>query len=69
MVSNQGARPRDHTRFAKRTVIAPTKERDYPSGAAATYDLQENDLITKTRKIIAASKRAVRDAETVLKRR
>jgi hypothetical protein len=56
MVSNQGARPRDHTRFAKRTVIAPIRERDYPIGAAATYDLQ-------------ASKRAVRDAETVLKRR
>ena len=68
MATDQGARPRDHTRFAKRTVMAPTK-RDYPSGAAATYDLQENDLITKTRKIIAASKRAVRDAETVLKRR
>ncbi len=69
MVSNQGARPRDHTRFAKRTLIAPTKERDYPSGAAETYDLLENDLITKTRKIIAASKKAVRDAEAVLKRR
>ena len=69
MVSDQGARPRDHTRFAKRTVIAPTKERDYPSGAAAAYDRQEKDLITKTRKIIAASNRALREAEAVLKRR
>jgi hypothetical protein len=49
--------------------VALTKDRDYPSGAAAAYDTQENDLITKTRKIIAASKRAIRDAEAVLKRR
>ena len=69
MLSDQGARPRDHKRFAKRAIVALTKERDYPSGAAAAYDTQENDLITKTRKIIAASKRAVRDAEAVLKRR
>jgi hypothetical protein len=40
-----------------------------PSGAAAAYDTQENDLIKKTRKIVAESKRAVRDAEAVLKRR
>ena len=69
MASNQSARPRDHKRFAKRAIVALTKEGDYPSGAAAAYDTQENDLITKTRKIIAASKRAVRDAEAVLKRR
>jgi hypothetical protein len=69
MVSDQGTRPRDYKRFAKRAVVALTKERDYPSGAAAAYDTQENDLITKTRKIIAASKRAVRDAQAVLKRR
>jgi hypothetical protein len=69
MVTNQGARPRDHQRFAKRAVMALTKDRDYPSGAAAAYDTQENDLITKTRKIIAASNRAIRDAEAVLKRR
>ena len=69
MVSDQGARPRDHKHFAKRAIVALTKERDYPSRAAAAYDTQENDLITKTRKIIAASKRAVRDAEAVLKRR
>jgi len=49
--------------------MAPTKERGYPSGAAAGYDAQEVDLLTNTRKIIAASKRALRDAEVVLKRR
>jgi hypothetical protein len=65
MVSDQGARPRDHKTFAKRAIVALTKERDYPSGAAAAYDTQEK----KTRKIITASKRAVRDAEAVLKRR
>ena len=69
MVSDQGARPPDQKRFAKRAIMALIKERDYPSGAAAAYDRQEKDLITKTRKIIAASKRAVRDAEVVLKRR
>jgi hypothetical protein len=37
--------------------------------AAAAYDTQEEDLITKTRKIIAANNRALRDAEAVLKRR
>ena len=68
MVSDQGARPRDHKRFAKRFIVALTKERDYSSGAAAAYDAQE-DLLTNTRKIIAASKRALRDAEAVLKRR
>jgi hypothetical protein len=47
----------------------PTKERDYASGAAAAYDAQEVDLLTNTRKILAASKRAIRDAEAVLKRR
>jgi hypothetical protein len=69
MVSDQGARPRDHRRFAKRAIMALTKERDYPSGAAAAYDAQEKDLVTKTRKVIAGSKRALRDAEAVLKRR
>jgi hypothetical protein len=49
--------------------MAPTKERDYPSGAAAAYDAQEEDLLTNTRRIIAASKRAIRDAKAVLKRR
>ena len=45
------------------------KKRAYVSGAAAAYDTQEKDLITKTRKIIAASNRALREAEAILKRR
>jgi hypothetical protein len=49
--------------------MAPAEEKDYESGAAAAYDTQEKDLITKTRKIIAASKRAMREAEAILKRR
>ena len=50
-------------------AMARTKERDDVSSAAAAYDTQEQDLITKTRKIIAASNRALREAEAVLKRR
>ena len=69
MLSDQGARLQARKRFAKRAVMAPTKKRDDASGAAAAYDEQENDLLTNTRKIIAASKRALRDAEAVLKRR
>jgi hypothetical protein len=69
MLSDQGARLQARKRFAKRAAMAPTKERDYASGAAAAYDAQEKDLITKTRKMIAASNRALRDAEAVLKRR
>jgi hypothetical protein len=69
MLCDQGARVQARKRFAKRAAMAPTKERDYESKAAAAYDLQEKDLITKTRKIIAASNRALRDAEAVLKRR
>jgi hypothetical protein len=56
-------------RFAELVAMAPAKERDHESAAAAAYDAQEQDLLTKTRKIIAASKRAIRDAEAVLKRR
>jgi hypothetical protein len=69
MLSDQGARLQARKRFAKRAAIAPTKERDYASGPAAAYDAQEEDLLTNTRKIIAASNRALRDAEAVLKRR
>ena len=69
MLSDQGARLQARRRFAKRAAMAPTKERDYASAAAAAYDAQEVDLLTNTRKIIAASKRALRDAEAVLKRR
>ena len=56
-------------RFAELAATAPAKENECKSGAAAAYDMQEKDLITKTRKIIAASNRALRDAEAVLKRR
>jgi hypothetical protein len=69
MLSDQGARLQARKRFAKRAAMAPTKETDDVSGAAAAYDAQEEDLLTNTRKIIAASKRALRDAEAVLKRR
>jgi hypothetical protein len=69
MLSDQGARLQARKRSAKRAALAPTKETDYASGAAAAYDAQEVDLLTNTRKIIAASKRALRDAEAVLKRR
>jgi len=65
----QGKRRHARKRFAEVAATPPTTERDYVSGAAAAYDTQEKDLITKTRKIIAASKRALRDAEAVLKRR
>ena len=68
MLSDQGKGLQAHKRFARRAAMAPTKERDYASGAAAAYDAQEEDLLTNTRKIIAASKRALR-AEVVLKRR
>ena len=50
-------------------ALAPKKERANVIRAAAAYDAQEKDLITKTRKIIAASNRALRHAEAVLKRR
>jgi hypothetical protein len=69
MLSDQRARLQVRKHFAKRAAMVPTKERDYASGAAAAYDAQEEDLLTNTRKIIAASKRALRDAEAVLKRR
>ena len=69
MLSDQGKGLQAHKRFARRAAMAPTKERGYASEAAAGYDAQEVDLLTNTRKIIAASKRALRDAELVLKRR
>jgi hypothetical protein len=49
--------------------MPPTKERDCARSAAAAYDTQEKELISKTRKLIAASNRALREAEAVLKRR
>ena len=69
MLSDQGARLQARKRSEKHAAMAPTKERDDASGAAAAYDAQEEDLLINTRKIIAASKRALRDAEVVLKRR
>jgi hypothetical protein len=56
-------------RPAELAAVAPKKERANVSKAAAAYDTQEADLITKTKKIIAASNRALREAEAVLKRR
>ena len=69
MLSDQGKGLQARKRFAELAATAPAKQKDYESGAAAAYDKQEKDLTTKTRKIIAASKRAIRDAEAVLKRR
>jgi hypothetical protein len=69
MLSDQSKRLEARKRFAEHAAMARTKKRDYASTAAAAYDTQEKDLITNTRKIIAASNRALRDAEAVLKRR
>jgi hypothetical protein len=69
MFSAQGKRLHASKRFAELAAMAPTKEKDYASKAAAAYDTQEEALIIKTRKIIAASKRALREAEAILKRR
>ena len=68
MLSDQGKRRQALKRPAELAAMA-SKKRAYVSGAAAAYDTQEKDLITKTRKIIAASKRAMREAEAILKRR
>jgi hypothetical protein len=68
MLSDQGKRRQTLKRPAELAAMA-SKKRAYVSGAAAAYDTQEKDLITKTRKIIAASHRALREAEAILKRR
>jgi hypothetical protein len=68
MLSDQGKRRQALKRPAELAAMA-SKKRAYVSGAAAAYDTQEKDLITKTRKIIAASKRALHEAEAILKRR
>ncbi len=69
MLSDQvkGRQARKH--FAELAGATLAKEKDYEIAAAAAYDAQEADLITRTRKTIAASNRALREAETVLKRR
>jgi hypothetical protein len=69
MLSDQGKRLQTRKRPAELAAVAPKKERAFVSRAAAAYDTQEKGLLTKTRKIIAASKRALREAEAVLKRR
>ena len=69
MLFDQGKGLQARKRSAELAAMAPAKEKNHESAAAAACDTQEKDLITKTRKIIAASKRAIRDAEAVLKRR
>ena len=69
MLSDQSKGFQARKRFAEFAAMTPAKEKDCESGAAAVYDKQEKDLMTKSRKIIATSKRAIRDAEAVLKRR
>jgi hypothetical protein len=69
MLSHQGKRLQARKLSADLAAMAQTKDGDDVSTAAAAYDTQEKDLITKTRKIIAASNRALREAEAVLKRR
>ena len=54
MLSDQGERLQARKRPAELAAKAPTKKRDDVSRAAAAYDTQEEDLITKTRKIVAA---------------
>jgi hypothetical protein len=69
MFSHRAKRLKARKFSAGLAARAETNERDGVSRAAAVYDIQEQDLITKTRKIIAASNRALREAEAVLKRR
>ena len=68
MLSYPSKRLKARKRSEELAAMAPTDGNDHETGAAAAYDLQEKDLIIKTRKVIAASKRALRDAEAVLKR-
>jgi hypothetical protein len=68
MRSDQVKGRQANKRFAE-LAAKPVKGKEHEFGAAAAYDTQEADLITKTRKIIAASNRALRNAEAVLKRR
>jgi|EndMetStandDraft_3_1072993.scaffolds.fasta_scaffold1998840_1 hypothetical protein len=69
MLSDQGKRLQAHKRALRLAAMAPAKEKDFERGAAAAYDAQGPDLLTKTRKIISASTRAIREAEAVLRRR
>jgi hypothetical protein len=69
MLSHRAKRLQARKLSAELAAMAPTNESDCVRNAAAAFDTQEKDLITKARKIIAASNRALRDAEAVLKRR
>jgi hypothetical protein len=69
MSYDPGKRLQAHKRPVDLAALPPKKERANVSRAAAAYDTQERDLITKTKKIIAASNRALREVEAVLKRR
>ena len=69
MLSHRAKRLQARKLSAELAAMAPISESDYVRRAAAAYDTQEEDLITKTKKIIAASNRALREAEAVLKRR
>ena len=69
MLSHRAKRLQARKLSAELAAMPPTNESDNVRRAAAAYDTQEEDLITKTRKIIAANNRALRDAEAVLKRR
>ena len=68
MLSDPSRGLKARKRIEELAAMSSTEENDHETGAAAAYDLQEKDLIIKTRKVIAASKRALRDAEAVLKR-
>jgi hypothetical protein len=48
MLSDQFKGRQAHKRVAE-LAATPAKEKDYEIGAAAAYDTQEADLITKTR--------------------
>ena len=69
MLSDQAKGLQTRKRVVELAAMAPAKEKDYENGAAAAYDAQEPDLLTKSRKIILASNRAIREAEAVLRRR
>jgi hypothetical protein len=56
MLSDHSKRLQGCKRFAEVVAVPPTNERACVNRAAAAYDIQEEALITKTRKIIAASK-------------
>ena len=50
MLSHRAKRLQAHKLSAELAAMAPTNEIDYVRSAAAAYDTQEKDLITKTKK-------------------